>query len=152
MGDVVRAVGQAVDLVVAGALAQHEGVGEGSSTRGDVHRRAAGEVEAAHEKRPAVGVPGPVGNGVVDDRRPDEDEDDGGQHATAVRGGTNGKSGSGEQTECQRGDRNPRHIITGARRLRDGCKHALEEAEQQIGNLGASDAGLGQHVLETNVG
>lgn len=94
VGDIVGAVGQAVDLVVAGALAQHQRVGQGGGARRDVHGGAAGKVEAAHDKGPAVGVPGPVGDGVVDDGRPDEDEDEGGEHAAAVCGGANGKSGA----------------------------------------------------------
>ena len=41
----------------------------------DVDGRASREVEAAELERPPIGVPGPAGNGVVDDRRPDEHED-----------------------------------------------------------------------------
>lgn len=49
---------------------------------------AAGEVVVGELGEPAVGVPGPVGNGVVDDGGPDEHEDDGGEHAAAVSDGT----------------------------------------------------------------
>ena len=42
---------------------------------------AAGEVESAEDEGPAVGVPGPAGDGVVDDCGPDEDEDGDGTQA-----------------------------------------------------------------------
>lgn len=94
VGDVVGAVRQPVDLVVAGTLAEHERVGEGSSARADVNRGTTGEVEAAHLERPAVGIPGPVRDRVVHDGRPDEDENDAGKHAAAIGSGTDGESGS----------------------------------------------------------
>lgn len=56
---------------------------------------AAGEVVVGQLGEPAVGVPGPVGDGVVDDGGPDEHEDDGGEHAAAVSDGTDGESGTG---------------------------------------------------------
>lgn len=78
VGDVMGPVGEAVDVVVAGALAEHQGVGQGGGARGDVDGRTAGEIETAELEGPAVGVPGPVGDGVVDDGGPDEDEDQAG--------------------------------------------------------------------------
>lgn len=36
--------------------------------------------------------------------------------------------------------------------IRDSRKHALEQAEQKIGNLCASHAGLTQHIHKTKVG
>ena len=93
LGDVVRAE---VELVgaVAPALAEHEGVRERRRAGGDVHGRAAGEVEAAHRRDPAGWVPRPAGDGVVDDRRPEQHEDDTGKHATALGDGTDGESDS----------------------------------------------------------
>ena len=35
---------------------------------------------------------------------------------------------------------------------RDGSEHALVDAEQDVGDLGATDAGLGQHVHQAKVG
>ena len=61
---------------IATALAEIDGDGERRSTRRNVHGGTAGEVEAAHDEGPAVGVPGPVGDWVVDDGGPDEDEDE----------------------------------------------------------------------------
>lgn len=92
--DAVRAVGQAVVLVVAGALAEHDAVGEGAGARGDVDGAASGEVVRGELEEPAVGVPGPVGDGVVDDGGPDEHEDDGGEHAATVGDGTDGEGGT----------------------------------------------------------
>ena len=97
VGDIVGTVWQTVDLVVAGALAEHQRVGKCRSARGDVHGGAASKVEAAHLEGPAVGVPRPVGDRVVDDGRPDEDEDDAWEHATAVGGGANGEGRTVEE-------------------------------------------------------
>lgn len=128
VGDVVGAVGQALGLVVAGALAEHERVGEGGGTGRDVDGGTTGKVETAELEGPAVGVPGPVGDGVVDDGGPDEDEDDAGQHATAVSSSTNGQSGG------------------------NGGEHALVQAEEQIGDLGAADGGLREGLDQRKVG
>lgn len=92
--DAVGAVGQAVVLVVAGALAEHDAVGEGAGAGGDVDGAASGEVVRGELEEPAVGVPGPVGDGVVDDGGPDEHEDDGGEHATTVGDGTDSEGGT----------------------------------------------------------
>lgn len=94
VGDVVRTVGQAAGVVVAGALAEHQRVGQGGSARRDVDGRTTSKVEAAHLEGPAVGVPGPVGDGVVDDGGPDEDEDQTGQQAAAVSSGSDSKGGT----------------------------------------------------------
>lgn len=66
VGDVVWAVGQAVVLVIAGALAEHQAVGQGAGSGGDVDGTATGEIVAGEVREPAVAVPGPVGNGIVD--------------------------------------------------------------------------------------
>ena len=49
------------------------------------------EVEATHLEGPAIGIPGPIGNWIVHDRGPDEDEDNGREHASTVGGGTDGE-------------------------------------------------------------
>lgn len=67
VGDVVRAVGEAMAGVVAMALAEHETVGESGGARGDVDGGSAGEVETAKFVDPAGRVPGPACDGVVDD-------------------------------------------------------------------------------------
>lgn len=88
----MRAVGETLGFGVAVSLAEHDAVGEGAGARGDVDGTAAGEVVGGEFEEPAVGVPGPVGDGVVDDGGPDEDEDDGGEHAAAISDGTDGES------------------------------------------------------------
>lgn len=52
---------------------------------------AAGEVVVGELGEPAVGVPGPVGDGIVDDGGPDEHEDDGGEHAAAISNSADGE-------------------------------------------------------------
>jgi hypothetical protein len=95
VGDVVGTVGETVNLAVAGALSEHQGVGESGGTGADVDWGTTGEIETAHDERPAIGVPGPVRNRVIDDGGPDEDEDDCGEDASAVSSATNGESGAG---------------------------------------------------------
>lgn len=92
VGNVVRSVWKAVVLVVSCASAEHQGVGERGSTGRDVDGRTTGEIETAELERPSVGVPGPVGNRIVDDCRPDKHEDDGREHSAAISCGTDGKS------------------------------------------------------------
>lgn len=94
VGDVVRAVGEAVDLGVAGALTQHKGVSESCGTRADVDGGTTSEVETAHLQGPSLEVPGPESNGIVDDRGPDEDEDVGGEHATTISDSANSEGGT----------------------------------------------------------
>lgn len=127
MRDVVRAV---VELVgaVAPAAAEHHAVGEGGAARGDVHGGAAGKVEAAHLVAPARGVPGPAGDGVVDDGGPDEHEDDAGEHAPALGDGARGQ-GDG-----------------------DGREHALVDGEQQVRDARRPYRGPREHVPEAKVG
>ena len=83
------------------ATAEEKAKGKRGGARGDVHGPAAGKVEAADLARrvvrakrveaaevadPAARGPVPVGNGVVDDRRPQEHKDDGRQDADALNG------------------------------------------------------------------
>lgn len=90
--DVAHAVGTEV-LLVTGTSAQDNGVREGSSAGTNVNRRAAGKVEAAHDKAPAVGAPSPAGDKVVDKGAPEENEDQGGHDAAALGGSADGQGG-----------------------------------------------------------
>lgn len=83
------------------ALAEVEGDGEAGCAGGDVHGGAAGEVEPAHDGGPAVGVPGPAGDCVVDDGGPDEDEDHEGAEAGAFGDGADGEDGAGSGVVCE---------------------------------------------------
>lgn len=67
MGDVVRTVGKTIVARVAASLSEHEGVSECACSRGDVDGTATGKVVAGEVEQPAVSVPGPVGDGVIDD-------------------------------------------------------------------------------------
>ena len=57
-------------------LAKVDRDGEGSSSRDDVDRGSSGEVKSTEDEGPAVGVPCPAGDGVVDNGCPNEDEDE----------------------------------------------------------------------------
>ena len=124
VSDVVRAVRQAMGIVVTVALAEHDAVGQSCRARRDMHGGAAGEVEPAELVDPAGGVPGPTGDRVVDDGGPDEDENYAGEHAAAVGGGSDGEGGAG------------RDLLADYREIgreghaRDGCEHALINSKQ----------------------
>lgn len=97
---IVWAVWKTVGPVVSSTPAQHEGIGKSSSTRGNMHRCAAGEVKTAELEGPAVGIPSPVSYGVIDDGCPDEDEHDSWQHPATIGRGTNGEGGTADKI-CQ---------------------------------------------------
>jgi hypothetical protein len=59
-----------------------------------VDRTAAGKIVAGEVEEPAIGVPSPVGDGIVDDGRPEEHENNSGEDTTSVCHSTNGKSRS----------------------------------------------------------
>jgi len=92
MRDIVGAVWQAVHFVVASPLPQHESVGESGSTGADMDGSTTGEVEAAHLEGPAVWVPCPVGNGVINDGSPNKEENDHGPHTSTISSTANGES------------------------------------------------------------
>lgn len=127
MRDIVRAVVQLMGTMAA-PLAQHHRVRERRAARRDVHGGAAGEIQAAHLERPPGGVPRPAGDGVVDDRGPDEHEDDAGQHAAALGDGARGE------------------------RDRDGAEHALVHGEEQVRDAARADRRPREDVLEAEVG
>ena len=91
MGDVVGTVVELLGTVTA-SLSQHVRVAQGSASRGNVDGGSAGKVQAAHVEDPSGGVPGPAGNGVVDDGGPDEHVDDTREHASSLGDGSNSKS------------------------------------------------------------
>lgn len=55
-------------------------------------RTATGKIIAGKVEEPAIGVPGPVGDGIVDDSGPEEHEDNGREDAASVGYSTDGKS------------------------------------------------------------
>lgn len=91
VGDVVGTVVQLLSAMTA-PLAEHVRVGQGSATRSNVDGGTSSKVNRAHGRGPSRRVPGPAGDGVVDDGRPDEHVDDTRKHASTLRDGTDGKS------------------------------------------------------------
>lgn len=152
MGDVVRTVGQTVVAAVAGALAEHETVGQSTGSRGDVHGATASKVVGGQIEEPAVAVPGPVGNGVVNNGRPDEHENNGREHAAPISNGTNGKSRTGRVVSlllCSRTKKNPKTGLPCYSRNRR--KHALVETEQDVREVSRA-IGLSNRLHETKLG
>ena len=122
----MRLVREALRAVPA-ALPEVHADRERGGAGGDVHGRAAREVEPAHDERPAIRVPGPARDRVVHDRRPDEDEDHGRTEARALRDGAERE---------HRGD---------------GGEHELEDAEGEGGDARAANGGLVEDALEAEI-
>lgn len=115
VGDVMGPVGETVQTLVTSPLADHERVSEGGDAGVDVDGSATGEVEGAEGVKPAVGAPGPAGDGVIDDGGPYKDEYDGGKDAATVGNGTKGESRAGRVFVVS--DRTRKKIQQGRKRL-----------------------------------
>ena len=72
---------------IAPARTQHIGIHQPGDTDVDVHHRAACKVQHTQTRQPAVGLPDPVGNGCVDDQRPQRHEDEHRRKAHALHKG-----------------------------------------------------------------
>lgn len=127
VGDVVRAV---VELLgaVASPLAQHHRVSQRGRPGRDMYGRAPRKVETPHAVGPAARVPGPARDRIVDYSRPDEHEDDAGQHAAALGHGARGKG------------------------YRDGGEHALVDGEHEVGDSVGAHRGAGEDAPEAEIG
>ena len=88
------------------ALAEEDRVDQARHARADLDRPAAGVVEDTELERPALGRPDPVDDRAVDQGRPAEEEDAGGEDAASLGGGADqdGRDEGGE------------HVLVAARR------------------------------------
>lgn len=104
---------------------------------------ASSKVVAGKVEEPAIGVPGPVGDGVVDDGGPKEHEDDGGEDTTSISNGTDCKSRTGDvrTVNCQ--------VFEG--NSRNGSEHALVQTKENIRESGRA-IGLSEGVHKTKLG
>lgn len=126
VGYVMRTVVELMGAVTT-TLAQHDGVCECSTSRGNMHWGSTGKIEASELEDPAGAVPSPAGNRVVDDGRPDEHEDNGRKDATSLRNGSN--------SECDG----------------NSSEHALVDSEEKIWNLCGSNGRSSKHISEAEV-
>lgn len=86
------------------SLAEEDRVDEARHARADLDGPAAGIVEDAVLERPAFGCPDPVHDGAVDEGRPAEEEDAGGEDAASL-------GGSADQDG---GDERRKHVLVAA--------------------------------------
>ena len=93
VGRVVGLVREALSAVST-ALTEVDGDCKRGGSGRDVDGSSTGEVEAAKDEGPAVGVPRPAGDGVVYDGRPDEDENHNRTKTTALSNSTDGEHGT----------------------------------------------------------
>lgn len=145
VADVVGLVRQALGAVSA-ALSDEDRDGERGGAGGDVHGRSSGEVEAAHDERPALGIPCPARDWVVHDGAPDEDEDDEGTEVRAFSDSTDGEDGTAEQRMGSGRGNEPM-----LRNSRDGREHALIYTENDGRNAGAAWRWLLEDALKAKV-
>ena len=68
---------------VSAALAKIDGNGQCGGTRRNMDGCTTSEIETTENERPAVGVPRPTSDGIVNYGRPDESKKDGGTQACA---------------------------------------------------------------------
>lgn len=96
---------------VALALAEEDGNGKSSGTRGNVHGCPASEVQTAHLVRPAkADVPCPVSDGAVDDGDKGKGEDQDGPETSTIS----------EGTACDdNGDASEHHLVDAVKELRN---------------------------------
>lgn len=89
--DLSDIMGPEVQLVsaVPAAFAEHQRVCQRSGARRDMHGCPTGEIKATHNGDPAVRVPRPTSNGIVDDGGPEEHENNTGEHAATLCDGAN---------------------------------------------------------------
>lgn len=121
-GDVVRAE---VEHHLLLTTAKNHGVGERSHTRHNLDGSTAGVVENTPSAGPAVAPPNPACNRAVDNRGPEEGEDEEGNQTAALSDGA-----------CSDGGGN-------------GAELHLVEGEEEVGDEGRSGTGHGECVHET---
>ena len=87
------------------SLAKNKSIGECSCSGRDMHGPATSKVQSTEDVEPAVGVPGPVGDGAVADSAPAEAEDDGGEDTASFEGASDhdhgGTAGEHEFVEAE---------------------------------------------------
>lgn len=108
------------------ATAKNPRVGESRHAGTNLDGAASGVIENTVLEGPAVGVPGPAGDGSVDEGGPEEDEDHAGNDSAALGGGTSSEGGSNGAEH---------HLVEGVekggneRRALGGSSENLHEAE-----------------------
>ncbi|KAI6761597.1 hypothetical protein HG531_002150 [Fusarium graminearum] len=129
MSSIVWAVVELMGSVTT-ALAQHHGVGQSSTSRSNVHRGTSGKVQATHLVGPAIRVPSPTCDGVVDDSGPHEDEDDAGEHPATLGDGSGSESyGQGREHALIHGKHHVREMRRAHRRT------SQDIAEAKVGQV-----------------
>lgn len=108
---------------------------------------SAGEIETAHDEGPAVGVPCPACDGVVDYSRPDENENQTWQHTPTVGSSANGQGRSIRFVSFLSRSHYPKHQDNS----RNSSEHALVHRKQDLWDLRASWRRRRQHIAEPDM-
>lgn len=137
------------------SLAEDQGICKTSCAGRHVHGRAAGEVEHTLLVRPAVRVPRPAGNRVVDDGEPAEEEDERWDDLASIKGAPDHDGGGNN------GEHHLVHTKNKVRhdhRARGGGSHDASKAKiVHVADKGAAGSGKRQaeapeHPLEDGNG
>ena len=112
---------------MASALAQHDGVGESCTSRGNMHGGSTSEIKSSHLEHPTRRVPCPACNWVINDCRPNEHEDHTRKHTATLSNSSNSKSNS------------------------DSSEHALVNGEKEVRDLGGPNGWCCKDISEPNV-
>lgn len=94
--------------------------------------RATREVQSSQVEDPTRSVPGPAGEGIVDDGGPNENKDHAGKHAATFSDSADSEGNSVNDSLGSRQD------IEAGNDIRNAGEHALENGEQEIRNLSAT--------------
>jgi hypothetical protein len=163
--NVCHVVGAVVQLMgaMSSALAQHDGVRESCRSGRDVHWGSTGEVKTTHLVDPSLRVPCPARNWIIDEGGPDKHEDNGRQLMKELAGefwierkDFGNVLQAGEDWEEKGSLEATYHASslcdsTDSKCNSDGCKHALVDSEEEVGNPRGTDRWSCQHISETNI-
>lgn len=133
-------------------LAEVDRDGESGGTRGDMDGCATCEIEPAGDEDPPFGVPGPACDGVVDDRRPDEDEYEEGAESGTFCNGANSEDGAvRDRGRYENSMSCFSEIFSGNRYVRDGREHELVYRVYNGRNARRPNTGLPEDALHAKV-
>jgi len=126
VGDVVRAIVELLSTV-ATSLSKHIRISQRGASGSNMHRSSTGKIETTLIKNPALRIPGPAGDRVVDDGGPNEHVDDTWQHTASLGYGAHSQSNG------------------------NASEHALVNTKHEIRNAAAPNGWRSKHIFEAEV-
>lgn len=109
------------------SLSEYQSIGQGRATTGDVDRATTSIIERRQVIQPAAAVPGPAGDGAVNDGGPPETEEQRRDDTTALESTTN------HDHDCA------------------DAEEQLIQAKDNLGKIGATRGRCSRNILKTEV-